>query len=115
MAGTNDASGVDGHPAPTHARTRTRSNSDGSSGSSGSNDSNGSNVSSHTESGFPLPPTSVSYSAHTDSAVSASDEKKQRQQQQQVVGRQSLSSGAPHDVDENGEPVISFGEPLHVS
>ncbi|KAI7822125.1 ABC-2 type transporter-domain-containing protein [Kickxella alabastrina] len=32
-----------------------------------------------------------------------------------VRRRQSVSCGAPQDVDENGEPVISFGEPLHVS
>ncbi|KAJ1885234.1 hypothetical protein LPJ66_010219, partial [Kickxella alabastrina] len=30
-----------------------------------------------------------------------------------VRRRQSVSCGAPQDVDENGEPVISFGEPLH--
>ncbi|KAJ2720377.1 ATP-binding cassette transporter snq2 [Coemansia sp. Benny D115] len=29
--------------------------------------------------------------------------------------RQSTSCGAPQDVDDNGEPIISFGEPLHVS
>ncbi|KAJ2232407.1 ATP-binding cassette transporter snq2 [Coemansia sp. RSA 1722] len=72
-----------------------------------------SSASSHTENGFPQPATNVRYSAHADNAVRTGGEEQKKPEHH--VGRQSLSSGAPNDVDENGEPIISFGEPLHVS